>query len=199
MESDEGQTETGVSVCLEPHSGVCVSLEPHSESTLAEQESAAQYRVSPDEPDSAVCSYNESAGPMLLRSGSVSLGRDQCNPIGPLLRTLTVHTPKKASILNSFQIETYSMKYCHFVRARASRAQPRSLPVQPAGARDIRPPELRRQVPRLFNLALSMGFERGKILPSVAFCSDETQGYPTIIIAKHFSCFPFMHGQVSKP
>ena len=50
-------------------------------------------------------------------------------------------------------------------------------------------------MPRLFNLVLSMGFEVGKILPSVSFCSDESQGYPTMIVAKHFSCYPFKHGQ----
>ena len=51
-------------------------------------------------------------------------------------------------------------------------------------------------LPRLFNLVLSMGFEVGKILPSVSFCSDESQGYPTMIVAKHFSCYPFKHGKV---
>ncbi len=51
-------------------------------------------------------------------------------------------------------------------------------------------------VPRLYNLAISLGFERGKIMPSRAFCSDESQGYPIILIAKHFGTFPFNHGQV---
>lgn len=41
-----------------------------------------------------------------------------------------------------------------------------------------------------------MGFERGKIMPSRAFCSDENQGYPIILIAKHFGTFPFNHGRV---
>jgi hypothetical protein len=40
--------------------------------------------------------------------------------------------------------------------------------------------------PRLFNWCLSLGFDKSKLLPSVAFCSDESQGYPTMIIAKHF-------------
>ena len=51
-------------------------------------------------------------------------------------------------------------------------------------------------VPRLYNLCLSLGFKPGKIMPSRAFCSDESQGYPIILIAKHFGTFPFNHGQV---
>ncbi len=51
-------------------------------------------------------------------------------------------------------------------------------------------------VPRLFNLCLSYGFEPGKIMPSRAFCSDENQGFPSILIAKHFGSFPFDHGRV---
>lgn len=51
-------------------------------------------------------------------------------------------------------------------------------------------------VPRLYNLCLSLGFQPGKIMPSRAFCSDESQGYPIILIAKHFGTFPFNHGQV---
>lgn len=51
-------------------------------------------------------------------------------------------------------------------------------------------------VPRVYNLAQSLGFERGKIMPSRAFCSDESQGYPIILIAKHFGTFPFNHGLV---
>ena len=31
-------------------------------------------------------------------------------------------------------------------------------------------------VARLYNFCKSLGFERGKILPSRAFCSDESQG-----------------------
>ena len=51
-------------------------------------------------------------------------------------------------------------------------------------------------VPRLYNLCLSLGFEAGNIMPSRAFCSDENQGFPIILIAKHFGTFPFNHGRV---
>lgn len=51
-------------------------------------------------------------------------------------------------------------------------------------------------IPKLYNLCKSLGFEAGKIMPSRAFCSDESQGYPIILIAKHFSTFPFNHGMV---
>ena len=51
-------------------------------------------------------------------------------------------------------------------------------------------------VPRLYNWCKSLGFESGKIMPSRAFCADESQGYPVIIIAKHFGTFPFNHGRV---
>ncbi|TNF97584.1 MAG: hypothetical protein EP297_10415 [Gammaproteobacteria bacterium] len=51
-------------------------------------------------------------------------------------------------------------------------------------------------VPRLYNWCKSLGFEPGKIMPSRAFCSDESQGYPIIMIAKHFGTFPFNHGRV---
>ena len=50
-------------------------------------------------------------------------------------------------------------------------------------------------VPRLYNYCRSLGFESGRMLPSRAFCSDESQGYPTILIAKHFGTFPFNHGR----
>jgi len=53
-----------------------------------------------------------------------------------------------------------------------------------------------RFMPRIYNLAKSLGFEQGKIMPSRAFCSDESQGYPIILIAKHFGTFPFNHGLV---
>jgi hypothetical protein len=33
------------------------------------------------------------------------------------------------------------------------------------------------------------------MLPSRAFCSDENQGYPIIVITKHFGTFPFNHGR----
>lgn len=51
-------------------------------------------------------------------------------------------------------------------------------------------------IPQLYNLCRSLGFEPGKIMPSRAFCSDENQGYPIILITKHFGVFPFNHGQV---
>jgi len=50
-------------------------------------------------------------------------------------------------------------------------------------------------MPRLFNWCKSLGFEPGKIIPSRAFCSDESQGYPIILMAKHFGTFPFNHGR----
>jgi len=51
-------------------------------------------------------------------------------------------------------------------------------------------------VPRFYNLCKSYGFEPGRIMPSRAFCSDESQGFPIILIAKHFGAFPFNHGLV---
>ena len=51
-------------------------------------------------------------------------------------------------------------------------------------------------VPKLYNYCKSLGFETGNIMPSRAFCSDESQGYPIIMITKHFGTFPFNHGQV---
>lgn len=51
-------------------------------------------------------------------------------------------------------------------------------------------------VPRLYNFALSLGMQPGKITPSRAFCSDESQGFPIILLAKHFGSFPFNHGRV---
>ncbi|MEN8129832.1 MAG: hypothetical protein ABFS45_06480 [Pseudomonadota bacterium] len=51
-------------------------------------------------------------------------------------------------------------------------------------------------IPRFYNYCKSLGFEAGKIMPSRAFCSDESQGYPIILIAKHFGTFPFNHGRV---
>ncbi len=51
-------------------------------------------------------------------------------------------------------------------------------------------------VPKLYNLCKELGFRPGKIMPSRAFCSDENQGYPIILIAKHFGTFPFNHGRV---
>lgn len=51
-------------------------------------------------------------------------------------------------------------------------------------------------VPRLYNYCLSLGFKSGQIIPSRAFCSDENQGFPIILLAKHFGSFPFNHGRV---
>ena len=50
--------------------------------------------------------------------------------------------------------------------------------------------------PRLYNYCKSLGYEPGKIMPSRAFCSDESQGYPIIMLNKHFGTFPFNHGRV---
>ncbi len=50
--------------------------------------------------------------------------------------------------------------------------------------------------PRIYNYCKSLGFEMNKIMPSQAFCSDENQGYPIILMAKHFGTFPFNHGRV---
>ena len=51
-------------------------------------------------------------------------------------------------------------------------------------------------VPRFFNFCLSLGMKPNLIMPSRAFCSDENQGYPIILIAKNFATFPFNHGRV---
>jgi len=51
-------------------------------------------------------------------------------------------------------------------------------------------------IPRFYNLCRSYGFEEGKIMPSRAFCSDESQGFPIVLIAKQFGTFPFNHGRV---
>jgi len=51
-------------------------------------------------------------------------------------------------------------------------------------------------VPRLYNFCLSQGMTAGKIMPSRAFCSDESQGFPIILLAKQFGAFPFNHGRV---
>ncbi len=51
-------------------------------------------------------------------------------------------------------------------------------------------------VPRLYNLCKRQGFTPGNIMPSRAFCSDENQGFPIILITKHFGTFPFNHGRV---
>ena len=51
-------------------------------------------------------------------------------------------------------------------------------------------------VPRLYNFCKSLGFRKGLIMPSRAFCSDENQGLPIILLTKHFGTFPFNHGRV---
>jgi len=51
-------------------------------------------------------------------------------------------------------------------------------------------------IARSFNMCIDEGMEYGKIVPSRAFCSDESQGFPIILITKHFSAFPFDHGLV---
>ncbi|CAE8627918.1 unnamed protein product [Polarella glacialis] len=51
-------------------------------------------------------------------------------------------------------------------------------------------------VPRLYNLCKQLGMKTGKMLPSIGFCSDENQGYCTILITKHFRCFPLNHGYI---
>lgn len=51
-------------------------------------------------------------------------------------------------------------------------------------------------VPKLYNLCISLGFSRNFIMPSRAFCSDENQGLPIILLTKHFGTFPFDHGRV---
>ncbi len=51
-------------------------------------------------------------------------------------------------------------------------------------------------VSRLYNLCMELGFRKGLIMPSRAFCSDENQGLPIILLTKHFGTFPFNHGRV---
>ena len=49
---------------------------------------------------------------------------------------------------------------------------------------------------QFYNFCISQGMEAGKITPSRAFCSDESQGLPIILMSKHFGAFPFDHGLV---
>ncbi len=51
-------------------------------------------------------------------------------------------------------------------------------------------------MPKLYNWCQSLGFSAGKIMPSRAFCSDESQGYPILLMTQHFGTFPFDHGRV---
>ena len=61
---------------------------------------------------------------------------------------------------------------------------------------DDRPMRYSLFVPRLYNYCLSLGFQRETMMPSRAFCSDESQGYPIMLMAQHFGTFPFDHGLV---
>ncbi|CAE8609740.1 unnamed protein product [Polarella glacialis] len=54
----------------------------------------------------------------------------------------------------------------------------------------------RQFVPRLYNMCKQLGMKTGKVLPSTGFCADENQGYCTMLITKHFRCFPFNHGYI---
>lgn len=69
--------------------------------------------------------------------------------------------------------------------------------VEPVGGFQMKGMMMRYNVftPRLYNWCKSLGFEPGKIIPSRAFCSDESQGYPIILMTKHFGTFPFNHGR----
>jgi len=70
--------------------------------------------------------------------------------------------------------------------------------IEPASGFQIKDMMMRYNLfaPRLYNWCKTLGFEPGRIMPSRAFCSDESQGYPIIMIAKHFGTFPFNHGRV---
>ena len=49
---------------------------------------------------------------------------------------------------------------------------------------------------QFYNFCIKQGMEAEKITPSRAFCSDESQGLPIILMSKHFGAFPFDHGLV---
>ena len=49
---------------------------------------------------------------------------------------------------------------------------------------------------QFYNFCIKEGMQPGKITPSRAFCSDESQGLPIILMSKHFGAFPFDHGLV---
>ncbi len=51
-------------------------------------------------------------------------------------------------------------------------------------------------IPRLYNFCEELGFKNEYTMPSRAFCSDENQGLPILLLAKHFGTFPFNHGLV---
>ncbi len=44
--------------------------------------------------------------------------------------------------------------------------------------------------PRLYHLCKHFGFRRGHMQLASAFCADEDQGYPLLILTKHFGAFP---------
>ena len=50
--------------------------------------------------------------------------------------------------------------------------------------------------PRLYNYCLSLGLSRARMMPSRAFCSHESQGYPIIPAMQHSGAFPFDRGRV---
>jgi hypothetical protein len=51
--------------------------------------------------------------------------------------------------------------------------------------------------PRLYNYCTQkMGMNHSTIMPARAFCSDGSQGFPTMLLAKHFGTFPFDYGQI---
>jgi len=49
---------------------------------------------------------------------------------------------------------------------------------------------------QFYNFCKQQGMEAGKITASRAFCADESQGLPIILMSKHFGAFPFDHGLV---
>ena len=49
---------------------------------------------------------------------------------------------------------------------------------------------------QFYNFCLKQGMDSNKIVPSRAFCSDESQGLQIILMSKHFGAFPFDHGLV---
>mmetsp|Transcript_29789 Transcript_29789/g.64924 ORF Transcript_29789/g.64924 Transcript_29789/m.64924 type:complete len:517 (-) Transcript_29789:195-1745(-) len=51
-------------------------------------------------------------------------------------------------------------------------------------------------MPRFYNWCISLGMTCGQIVPSIGFCADENQGYPTALILKHFGTWPFNHGYI---
>jgi hypothetical protein len=56
--------------------------------------------------------------------------------------------------------------------------------------------EYRFMIPRVYNWCKSLGMNKGKIMPSVGFCSDENQGFAAVLILKHFGAYPFSHAYI---